>query len=224
MERQIRQRGETPFYCSHRRKDCDSDWLQYLWSAIDLKKTSGTAQWTLLAHSWGVMNDEPTVIRDVIPSGKISREKGCWFWTLWRGLSGGCFSAGWSEFRSMGRSRSMQALSLSCHKLGEKWRPRGRRSFVLHLNLRRVVEVVDRGTNNLNIPLSDQLAAGRKNTGRRRVRLLKTWRRRWKYGPPLSGQIYQLIRPSPGGVKSSDHLVAILPREQKSSLWRVLYG
>ena len=62
-----------------------------------------------------------------------------------------------------GRSRYMPELSLSCHKLGEKWRPRGRRSFFwLHLNLRRVVEVVDRGSNNLNIPLSDQLAAGRK--------------------------------------------------------------
>ena len=32
----------------------------------------------------------------------------------------------------------------------------------LHLNLRRIVEVVGRGTNNPNIPLSDQLAAGRK--------------------------------------------------------------
>ena len=34
--------------------------------------------------------------------------------------------------------------------------------FWLHLNLRRVVEVVGRDTDNLNIPLSDQLAAGRK--------------------------------------------------------------
>gem|GEM_PF-4321330 len=88
-----------------------------------MKKLAAQPNGTLLAHSWGVTNDEPTVIRDVLyvpekfPGRKVQ---------ILNSMDGASLADGFSA-------------DDHCHKLSEKWRPRGRLSYLLYLCLRRVV-------------------------------------------------------------------------------------